>query len=262
MPNRRLVLAAAALWPLAAWPQQRAALIDPLRLGADRGLAAAGLVRALVLAFGRDTGIAVKTSTAPASQLLESLERGELDVALVDAPDAERRLVDAGLAHERRPVASAEFVVVGPAPQKKPRTPDPAGIAGERDVAAALRRIRDAAAPFVSAGDGSGVHLLEQSLWRAAQIAPEPPWYAALADGAALASEARARVAYAVVERGVWSAQGGAPLAVLVEGDPRLLVPVHAMRSFRSSHRAARLFTDWIGGPKGRRAVAGVRGFR
>jgi tungstate transport system substrate-binding protein len=34
------------------------------------------------------------------------------------------------------------------------------------------------------------------------------------------------------------------------------------MRSFRTSHPAARLFVAWITGPKGRRAAAGVRGYR
>ena len=30
---------------------------------------------------------------------------------------------------------------------------------------------------FLSAGDGSGTHVAEQALWRAAAIAPAAPWY-------------------------------------------------------------------------------------
>ena len=96
-----------------------------------------------------------------------------------------------------------------------------------------------------------GRHLAEQALWRAAKIAPAAPWYQKAAAGGLLA-QARAQGAYALVEHGVWADHGGAPLAVLVQGDPRMLVPVHVMRSFRVNHPAGKLFTQWITGPKGR----------
>ncbi len=259
MPHRRHLLAAAALLPLASQAQQRAALVDPLRLGVDTGLADAGLTATLVRSFGFDTGVAVKPIPAPSAEVLEALDRGEIDVSLTDSPQAEERLFNAGLAHDRRQVATAEFVLVGPAATRK--QPDPAGIAGGRDAAEALRKIRHAAALYVSANNGSGGHLLELARWRAAQVAPASPWYSPAAAGAALSADARARMAYAVVERGAWARQGGAPLAVLVEGDPRLAVPVHVMRGFRSAHPAAKLFANWIAGARGRRAVASVRGF-
>jgi tungstate transport system substrate-binding protein len=138
-----------------------------------------------------------------------------------------------------------------------------------RDVAAAMTRIRDAAlasAPgdvgFVSAGDGSGTHTAEQAVWRAAKIAPAAPWYLNAGSSAALPALARSRNAYALVERGVWAAAGGAPLAVLVEGDPLLAEPVHVMRSFRINHPAGKIFVGWISGPKGRRVVAAQRAYR
>jgi tungstate transport system substrate-binding protein len=34
------------------------------------------------------------------------------------------------------------------------------------------------------------------------------------------------------------------------------------MRSFRVSHPAAKIFLDWIAGPKGRKVVAAQRGYR
>ena len=68
--------------------------------------------------------------------------------------------------------------------------------------------------------------------------------------------------AYALVERGVWSAQGVATLAVLVDGDPKLAEPVHVMRSFRASHPAGKMFVDWIAGRRGHSVVAKQRGYR
>jgi tungstate transport system substrate-binding protein len=249
-----------------AFAQRIRSLKDPLRLAVDSALVDSGLAHALQQAFGRDTGVAVQLTAGAALPLLDALERGEFDAALTNAPEAELRLDTQGLVHDRQPIATGALVVVGPAPKK--RAPDPAGIAGAKDVAEALVRIRDAAlaAPgavgFLSANDGSGLHVAEQALWRAAKVAPAAPWYAAAAAPAQLIEQARAQSAYALVERGAWAARGGAPLAVLVEGDPRLAVPVHVMRSFRVSHPAAKMFVAWITGPKGRRVVASQRGYR
>ena len=102
----------------------------------------------------------------------------------------------------------------------------------------------------------------EQALWRVAKVAPAAPWYQSVPANASLLAQARAGAAYAVVERGVWDAQGGAPLAVLVDGDPQMVVEVHAMRSFRVAHPAGKIFVAWIAGPRGRAVVAGQRGYR
>ena len=265
--RRSLLLAGLAgpPWLTLAHAQQRKSLADPLRLGVDTALAESGLARSLQRAFGRDTGIAVQLVPGAAIPLLDALERGELDAALTNAPAAELKLDQQGLVHDRRAVALAGLVLVGPAP--KGRTPDPAGVAGGHDVAQALQRLSTAAATpdallFLSAADGSGTHAAEQALWRAAKVAPAAPWYLPAAKGSSLIAQARTRGAYALVERGSWVAQGGAPLAVLVEGDPLLDVPVHVMRSFRINHPAAKIFISWITGPKGARVVAGQRGYR
>ena len=236
----------------------------PLRVGADVALVDSGLAPALQQAFGRDTGIAVQLVRAPVLPLLDALAAGELDAALTNAPEAEARLEQQGLIHDRRSIASGEFVIVGPAPRAR----DPAGLAGGRSVAVALGRWRDTAtaergaSAFVSANDGSGVHIVEQAAWRRAELAPQAPWYRFAAPGTSLVAQARARGAYAIVERGTWVAEGGAPLAILVEGDPEASESIHAMRSFRSPHPAAKLFIAWIAGAHGRAVVARQRGYR
>jgi tungstate transport system substrate-binding protein len=266
LSRRPLLVAGLAGWlGTPAFAQRVRSLKDPLRLAVDSALIDSGLARALQQAFGRDTGVAVQLTAGAALPLLDALERGEFDAALTNAPEAELNLDRQGLVHDRQAIATGAAVIVGPAPKKK--QPDPAGIAGAKDVAEALVRIRDAAlaAPgtigFLSANDGSGLHAAEQALWRTAKVAPAAPWYAA-ATPARLIEQARAQSAYALVERGAWAARGGAPLAVLVEGDARLAVPVHVMRSFRVNHPAAKIFITWIAGPKGRRVVASQRGYR
>lgn len=264
MPTRRHLIALPLAWSVpAAWGLQRKSLGDPLRLGVDRDLADAGLTKALLRAFASDTGIAVKAVPGPALLMLEALERGEVDAALTNAPEAEARLDKQGLAHDRQPVASGEFVLVGPALRGK--GDDALGGASQRDAAAALRRLSTAAPgsfTFVTAADGSGAHVAEQALWRAAGVAPAAPWYVPLAAGDNVVAQARVRGAIALVERGRWLAQGGAPLAVRVEGDPRLAEQIHVMRSFRVNHPAGKIFVTWLASAKGRRVAAAQRGYR
>lgn len=264
IPRRHLLLGLAAL-ALPAAAQQKRSLKDPLRVGVDPALLESGLAIALQRAFLGDTGVAFRYLPGPALATLEALERGELDVALTNAPEAEARLEKQGLAHDRRVVAAGSFVIVGPAPS--PKSFDPAGIARMSDAVEALTRLRDAAlavpgsVQFLTAGDGSGTHAAEQALWRAARVAPAAPWYVQV-PAASLLQQARQQGAYALVDRAVWALQGGKPLTILVEGDAALAAPVHAMRSFRVNHPAGKMFVAWISGPRGRQVVAALRHYR
>jgi tungstate transport system substrate-binding protein len=266
MPSRRVFVAALAAPALAARalaqkPSERG---GPLRLGVDRALDESGLARRLRFAFTADTGIAVLLVPGPALAVLEAVKNGETDAALVNAPSAEEPLERQGLVHDRRTIASGEFIVVGPPPAGGRGRPPPPG----RSAVEAFERIRAQAAAdpasvvFLSAGDGSGVHVVEQALWRAARIEPTAPWYASAEPGLGFSEQVRARGAFALVERGAWTALGGRPLVVVAEGDPLLVESVHAMRSFRVSHPAGKIFVAWIAGGRGRAVVARHAGYR
>ncbi len=259
--TRRLVLAALATAGVpAAHAVQRKSLQDPLRLGVEQALMESGLAPRFQRAFGRDTGVAVQLVPGRSADLLESLERGEVDAAMTNAPELEAALEKKGLAHDRRQIAAGDFVLVGPVTGTGKKARDPVGIAGEADVAAALARIAQAQARFIGAPSGCGAHLASLALWREAKVAPAAPWFVE-ARGNPL-TQAAAENAYALVERAVWLAQGRKPLAVLVQGDPRLATPVHVMRSFRVNHPAAKLFGQWVSGASGRRVAGSVKGWK
>lgn len=263
--RRHLLLCPAALALGPAGAQQKRSMKDPLRVGVDPALLESGLAIALQKAFLGDTGVVFRYVPGPSLPTLEALERGELDVALTNAPEAEARLEKQGLVHDRRAVAAGAYVIVGPAPT--PKSFDPAGIARMSDAAEALAKLREAAlgvpgsVQFLTPGDGSGAHAAEMALWRAARVAPAAPWYVQ-APAATLLQQARQQGAYALVERAVWALQGGKPLTILVEGDAALAAPVHAMRSFRVNHPAGKMFVAWIAGPRGRQVVAALRHYR
>jgi tungstate transport system substrate-binding protein len=110
-----------------------------------------------------------------------------------------------------------DFVLIGPAD-------DPAKIKGLR-AADALKRIAESQARFVSRGDKSGTHVLEQALWKQAGVEPKAPWYIESGQGmGATLGIANDRRAYTLADRGTWLAfQKRISLPILVERDRPLL---------------------------------------
>src|SRR5689334_22007486 len=117
----------------------------------------AGLLDSLLPIFERKTGYRVKMIAVGSGQALELGRRGDADVVLSHAPQAERVLANSGYFLNRRLVMHNDFLIVGPAP-------DPAGLRGLNDALAAMRRLAAQRATFVSRGDQSGTHKLEQAL--------------------------------------------------------------------------------------------------
>jgi len=132
----------------------------------------AGLLDSLLPVFERQTGYHVKVIAVGSGQALEMGRRGDADLVLSHAPEAEGTLTDSGYFVRRRLVMHNEFLIVGP-------PDDPAGVRGVSDAITAFKRIAERHAPFVSRGDKSGTHQRELGLWRSAHISQPPPgdWY-------------------------------------------------------------------------------------
>ena len=195
----------------------------PVILATTTSTQDSGLLDVLIPIFEEESGLEVKTVAVGTGQALEMGRRGEADTLLVHAPDAEKEVVAAGHARNRRAVMHNDFVVVGP-------EEDPAGVRGSSTAAAAFAGIADAGAAWVSRGDDSGTHKKELSLWKAAGIEPAGEWYVATGQGMGatlrIASERRA---YALADRGTFVATENLDLEVLVEGDPLLHNPYHVL---------------------------------
>jgi tungstate transport system substrate-binding protein len=264
--RRLVVMTGLAGWLPGAGAQVPHPPAQALQWGVDTALAESGLAQVLQQAFGRETGVLVQIVPRPMAALLKAVGEGEFDALLGNAPQEEAVLEKQTLVHQRHALARGEFVIVGPATRPKER--EPAGLVAKEGAVQALRRLHEVASAtpgvltFMSAGDGSGTHGVEQALWRAAGLAPAAPWYVQAAPSAgSLAQQARARKAYALVERGAWAARGGSPLVVRVQGDPVLQEAVHVMRPFRGKHPAGKLFMAWLSGPRGRLVAAGHRAY-
>jgi len=177
-----------------------------------------GLLDVLVPMFEKKTGYTVKTISVGTGQALALAARGEADVTLAHAPALEKKYVDEGRMQDRRLVMYNDFLIIGP-------EADPAGIKGEKTAAAALRKIASSAARFVSRGDKSGTHLLEQGLWKQAGVTPAAAWYIESGQGmGATLGIADDRHAYTLTDRATYLAfTKRVKLKAMVEGDTPLL---------------------------------------
>jgi tungstate transport system substrate-binding protein len=177
-----------------------------------------GLLDVLVPLFEKQTGLSVKTISVGTGQALALAARGEADVTLAHAPSVEKKYVEEGKMSNRRLVMYNDFVIIGPAE-------DPAKIRGLPKAVDALTRIAESQSRFVSRGDKSGTHVLEQALWKQAGLEPKGGWYIESGQGMGQTlGIANDRRAYTLTDRGTYLAfVKRVDLPILVEKDRPLL---------------------------------------
>jgi tungstate transport system substrate-binding protein len=216
--RRPLVILLALTLALTAVASAQAPASKTVILSTTTSTQDSGLLDVLVPLFEKQTGYSVKTISVGTGQALALAARGEADVTLAHAPGAEKKYVAEGKMQNRRLVMYNDFLLIGP-------EADPARIRGDKSVVAALRKIADGKARFVSRGDKSGTHTLEQALWKAASITPGAPWYIESGQGmGATLGIANDRQGYTLTDRATMLAFAKrVALEPMVEGDKLLL---------------------------------------
>jgi len=221
-----------------------------------------GLFGYLLPLFKARTGIEAHVVAVGTGQALKIGENGDCDVVFVHDRESELKFVESGFGIERREVMYNDFVLIGP-------KSDPAHIAGESSVSAALAGIAAAGAPFVSRGDDSGTDKAEKRLWRAAGIEgkmTQSSWYREIGQGMGPAlNTAAAMGAYLLADRGTWiSFKNRRDLDILVEGDKRLfnqygVMLVNPARHPQVKAAEGRQFIRWLTAPEGQKAIAAYK---
>jgi tungstate transport system substrate-binding protein len=214
-----------------------------------------GLLDLLVPLFEKQTGYSVKTISVGTGQSLALAAKGDADVALVHAPSLEKKYVAEGKLQNRRLVMYNDFVIIG-------TKDDPAKITSLKSAVAALKAIEQSKARFVSRGDNSGTHNLEQSLWKTAGIQPKGSWYIEAGQGmGATLGIAQERSAYTITDRGTYLAlQRRVTLPILVQGDRTLLnvysvLEVNPANGPRVNAAGGKAFADFIVSPQAQKLI-------
>ena len=125
-----------------------------------------GLLDVLVPMFEKQTGLHVKTISVGTGQALAlaRARRGRRHARPRARPREEVR--GGRQVRNRRLVMYNDFVIIGP-PER------PGEDQGRAEAPDALKRIAESQARFVSRGDKSGTHVLEQKLWKQAGVDAE-----------------------------------------------------------------------------------------
>jgi tungstate transport system substrate-binding protein len=244
-----------------------AARAETITMASTTSTEQSGLFSHLLSAFKKASDIDVKVVAVGTGQAIDMAKRGDADVLFVHDTAAEEKFVAEGFSARRHPVMYNDFVLVGP-------KADPVAVKGS-DIAAALKKIAAANAPFVSRGDKSGTDAAERRLWTQAGVAeagqPVPnerkgTGYKECGCGMGPALNiAASSGAYVLADRGTWlSFKNRADLAVLVEGDKRLFnqygVMVVSPAKFPSlNSQGAQKFVDWVISPAGQGTIAAYK---
>jgi tungstate transport system substrate-binding protein len=184
-----------------------------------------GLVDALAEPFNRIHGTSLCWRKAGSGASLNHLKEKQVDVVMVHAPVAEKKVVAEGWATNRQLIGSNDFYIVGP-------ESDPAGIAGAANAADAYERIARASAVFCSRGDNSGTHKKEMAIWKPAGVEPAGKWYVVTNTFMmATLKKADALNGYFMTDSSTWVSgkKDIRNLKVLFRGDPFLFNTYHTM---------------------------------
>ena len=260
--RRKMLLACIAVIASAFLSAQVIAQEKSIVVASTTSTQDSGLFEYLLPIFQQQTGIAVKVIAQGTGQALDTGRRGDADVVFVHAKSAEEKFLAEGQGVKRNPVMYNDFVLIGP-------KNDPAGIKG-RDVAAALKTIKEKQAPFISRGDRSGTHMAELALWnKDAGIdidQQKGPWYKSIGQGMGAAlNMASASNAYVLSDRGTWlSFKNKGDLQILVEGDTRLfnqygVILVNPEKHPTVKKELGQQFIDWLLSPEGQKAIANYK---
>ena len=250
-------IAAVLFWSTCAYAQDHT-----ITVASTTSTEQSGLFGYLLPLFSKAEGIEVKVVAVGTGQALEIGRRGDADVVFVHDRPAEDKFMSEGQGVKRFDVMYNDFVIVGP-------KSDPAHIAGDKDVADALRKIAAAKAPFISRGDRSGTHEAELRLWKQAGIdiaGAKGDWYREIGQGMGPAlNMASSSNAYLLADRGTWlSFKNRGDLAILTEGDKRLFNQYGVMLVNPDKHPAVKTkegqaFIDWLVSPKGQEIIASYK---
>ena len=230
-----------------------------LRLATTTSTENSGLLNAIVPVFEAKYDTKVRVISVGSGKAMKLGENGDVDVVLVHSRADEEKFVAAGFGVNRRDVMYNDFIIVGP-------KSDAAGIHGS-DVLTAFKKIGAAGSRFVSRGDDSGTHKMEQSCWKAAGVEPAAmSGYvsAGLGMGEVLMMAAEMQ-RYTLTDRATYAAyRAKTGLEILVSGDPKLfntygVIAVNPARHPGVNHAGAKQFIEWLTSPEGHAAIAAFR---
>lgn len=236
-----------------------AAVARDLKMATTTSTDNSGLLTVLLPKYEGKCACKVRYVAVGTGAAMKLGENGDADVLLVHARKAENEFIAKGYGVNRRDVMYNDFVLVGP-------ESDPAHLRGMKDVLAAMKKLKDSGATFVSRGDDSGTNKMELGYWKALGIDPKGPSYLAIGQGMGQTlTVAGEKGAYTLTDRATYATyKDRTGLEILVEGDKKMYNPygviaVNPKRYPGINYQGAMDFIEWITSPEGQADIAAFR---
>ncbi len=196
-----------------------------MRLATTTSTCDTGLLDVFNKKFEEENNVEISTICEGTGKAIATGELGAADVVMVHAVQSELKAVANWSFINRTYMMYNYFVIIGP-------ESDPAGIKNATNATDAFRKIAAKQAPFISRGDESGTHIMEKSIWKAANITPAGTWYQSVGKGMGdTITTADIKSGYTLSDRGTYLAmKDKINLRILFESDQKYLFnPYHVM---------------------------------
>ena len=215
-----------------------------------------GLVDELTKAFQVEYGGVVRCIKTPTGPGLDLARHGLAHITIGHEKEATDKFVQEGNAAQRVALMHNYTVVVGP-------LKDPAGVAGLADLKEVHRRIFRTESPYLSRGDGGGMHMLEIKIWKELDIDPVGKyWYEESGTfmlESLLGADKSGR--YYMLDSSTWTMHKSkvGNLRLLVTGPPNryemCLVDAGRHPALEYNYDLAKTFYEFVAGPEGQRII-------
>jgi len=198
---------------------------EEIRLATTTSTCDTGLLDVFNKKFEEENNVIISTICEGTGKAIATGELGAADILMVHSVQAELKAVANGSFINRTYMMYNYFVIIGP-------KSDPAGIRNASNATDAFNKIAAKQSPFISRGDNSGTHMMELSIWKAANTTPTGTWYQSVGKGMGdTITTADIKNGYTLSDRGTYLAmKDKIKLEILFESDQKYLFnPYHVM---------------------------------
>lgn len=212
---------------------------NAITVGVTSTLEDSGVLSMLLNQFEQEHGLKIKAVVAGSGHIHRLIEAGDIDTAITHDPDGEEKLLANNTITARKVIAKNDFIIVGP-------RSDPSHIKQSLTPDEAFEKIANTGSVFISRGDNSGTHQMEQRWRKKIRASKDASLLISTGTGmGATLTVTAERQAYTLVDRGTWlNFNNKQSLTILFE-DSEFLANEYSVLTFNKTTNNSEKIALW-----------------